>query len=331
MTKKQKDVSCLILAGGESKRFGEDKALFDFDGFKFIERALNVALDVSNDVVISVREESKIKQYRTLTADITEKRYKKDRKGKPPNIKLVSDDCRCGLRGPLKGIFSSVKDLSGSFVLIMECDAPFFNTEAAILLIDKIKTEPVRGVAPLWPNSVVEPLLSCYAIKDITRILTMLNDYSLALKDDFLFNDTVNILRLLPSVYYYSVIDIVKQGVKLKPDIFININSKKDLKSITRGKKILPAYIAPLMQGNAKSVRIKRVNRFFNIIKPDNKPYGNMAMALYYWWVYTLTGNLIYLKKSINLFEKDSAVYLKNGLNFMGDKLIKILPRPIII
>lgn len=325
MSKKYKGLSCIILAGGESKRFGENKALFNFTGFTFIERALNVALDVSADVAISVREEMQIKEYSMAVDRIVKERRGKNKKEKF-NLRLIPDDISCGFRGPVKGIFSSIKSLTGEFILVMECDAPFFNKEAARLLIGKANTEHVTAVAPLWPNSIVEPLLACYKRKDVVRILTMLNDYSLSLKEDFLFNDTINILRLLPSVYYYSILDMAKNNPDLPPYIFININSKQDLEKMTPDKKIFMAYSKFLMKGNAKSVRIKRANNFFNFKNPKNEPYGIMAKALYYWWAYAITKNYIYLEKSIYFFKKDSAIYLKNGLDFMGNKLIKILP-----
>ncbi len=325
MIKKYKELSCLILAGGESKRFGEDKALFEFAGSMFMERALNTALDVCADIVISIRESTRIKDYNMAVDRIIKKRYGKNKKEKF-NIKLISDDISCELRGPIKGIFSSIKSLTGEFVLVMECDAPFFHVEAIRVLIEKAKTEKVKAVVPLWPNSTVEPLLACYKRKDVVYILDMLNDCSLSLKDNFLFNDVINISRLLSSVYYYSILDMVKNSSNLSPYIFININSKKDLDKMVLDKKVFSVYSKYLMKGDAKSVIIKKINKFFDIKNPKNEPYGIMAKALYYWWVYVITKNYIYLDKSIYFFKKDSTIYLKNGLNFMGDKLIKILP-----
>ncbi|MCL4542244.1 MAG: molybdenum cofactor guanylyltransferase [Deltaproteobacteria bacterium] len=325
MIKKYKELSCLILAGGESERFGENKALFNFAGFTFIERALNVALDVSADIVISIREEMQKKDYSMAIDRIVRQRHEKN-KQEELNIRLVSDDISCRLRGPVRGIFSSIKSLTGEFVLVMECDAPFFDAEAVRMLIEKAKVEKVKAVAPLWPNSVVEPLLACYKRKDAVGILNLLNDYSLNLKEDFLFNDTINILRLLSSVYYYSILDMVENNPGLQPYIFISINSKKDLEKMAQGKKIFPAYFKYLMKGSAKSVKIKKANRFFNFKNPDKEPYGVMAKALYYWQVYAATKNYVYLGKSVCFFKKDGAVYLKNRLNFMGGKLIRILP-----
>ncbi len=323
MNNKYEDVSCLILAGGESKRFGENKALFDYEGFTFIERALSVALDVSNDVAISIRDEAQRVEYGIAVEKIVKRIHEKDKR-KELNIKLIPDDAACGLKGPIRGIFSSINSLVGEFVFVMECDAPFFDAGVVKALIDKAKSENVMVVAPLWPNSVVEPLLAYYSRKDVAYILMMLNDYSLSLKEDFLFNDAMNILRLLPSVYYYSILDILRDRPDLSPRAFMNVNGKKELKKIT-SKGSFPEYS---MKGNVRSIKIKKMNKFYNIKNPKDAPSGVLAQAFYFWWIYANTKNYIYLKRSFDFFKKDSSLYFANGLNFMADKIVKLLPNP---
>jgi molybdopterin-guanine dinucleotide biosynthesis protein A len=312
-------ISCIILAGGESKRFGEDKAFFNFEGTSFIERALDVAMEISGDIVICGREESKMQDYRAEAKNAVKKRLEAGKKNLMPEI--IVDDKNCGFKGPLKGIYSSIKILKGELILVMECDAPFFNAEAARELIKRAKSENVNAVVPLWPDSTVEPLLACYKRKQTAFILDMLNNYALNLKEYFLFNDSVNILRFLPSVYYYNIIDMVKANKNLKADAFINMNSKKELETYMHNKKISH-------KGGSKSVKIKKMNRFYDLKNPKNEPYGILAKALYYWWIYAKTKNYIYLGKSFECFKKDSFLYLGNGLNFMGNKIIKLLPDP---
>ncbi|MHB8231627.1 MAG: molybdenum cofactor guanylyltransferase [bacterium] len=312
-------ISCIILAGGESKRFGEDKAFFNFKGTSFIETALDAAMEISGDIVICGREENKIKDYRTQVINIVKKRSEAGKKNLIPAI--IVDDKNCGFKGPLRGVYSSIKRLKGELVLIMECDAPFFNAEAARELIKKAKSENVSAVVPLWPDSTVEPLLACYKRKQAASILDMLNNYALNLKEYFLFNDSVNISRLLSSVYYYNITDIIKANKNLKADAFTNMNSKKELEAYMQNKKILH-------KNGAKSVKIKKTNRFYDLKNPKNEPHGILAKALYYWWVYAKTKNYIYLGKSFEYFKKDGSLYLDNGLNFMGDKIIKLLPDP---
>lgn len=310
-------ISSIILAGGESKRFGEDKAFFRLDGASFLERVLRVAAEVSDDIAVCVREESKVKDYDREIKKITKNGLR--RNGKDLVVRIIPDDINCGIKGPMRGIYSSIGYLSGESILVMECDAPFFNADAAKELIKTIKSENVKAVVPLQSDSTVEPLLACYKRKDTLCLLDMLNNYALSLGNDFLFNDSVNILRLLSSVYYYNIFDMVKSNKKLKPDVFINMNSKKELETYMSNKKI-PC------SGAARSVKIRKTNRFFDLTSPKGAPYGILAKALYYWWVYAKTKNGIYAIKSFEYFKKDGSMYFNNGLDFMGGKILKLLP-----
>lgn len=313
-------ISCIILAGGESKRFGEDKPFFNFNGKSFLERALEAATEISGDIVICVRGEDKIKDCFAEAKSIAKKRAEAGKRSLIPEI--IADDKYCGFKGPLKGIYSSIKILKGKLTLVMECDAPFFNPKAAKELIKKLEAEKVDAVIPMWPDSTVEPLLACYKTKETARILEILNHYALNLKEHFLFTDSVNISRFLSSVYYYNIFDMVKNNPDLKAESFININSKKDLEKCGRNEKIFN-------EGGSKSVKIRKANRFFDLKNPADKPYGILANALYCWWVYAKTGNFIYLKKSFEYFKKDGIMYRDNELNFMGDKILNLLPDPL--
>jgi molybdopterin-guanine dinucleotide biosynthesis protein A len=309
------DISCIILAGGESKRFGENKVFYDFNGKTFLERALDTAYEISEDIVISVRYENQIKFFIHEVKKIFKK--KADFQKKSSYLRIIADKS-CGFKGPLKGIYSSIGDLKGSTALIMECDAPFFNAAAAIELIKKIEIEKSDAVIPFWADSTVEPLLACYKIKKTSCLLETLNSYAINLKENFLFTDSVNIARFLPTVYYYGIFDIVKNNPGVKSKSFLNINSKEDFeKHSERMKKN--------SQNIAKSVKINKINKYFDLKNPINKPYGILAKALYYWWIYVKTGQFIYLKQSFECFKKDRMVYSKNKLNFMGDKILNLL------
>ncbi len=318
--------SCIILAGGESKRFGEDKAFFNFKGKSFLERALDTAMETCGDVAISVRDESRIKDYLAEAKSVVRKRAAAGKKNAMPKIIADAGDNNCGFRGPLRGIYTSVNAVKGQYALVTECDAPFFNSNAAKELIEKLEEENVSAVVPLWPDSAVEPLLAVYKIKETVFVLEMLNNYALNLKEYFLFTDSVNIGRFLSSVYYYNIFEASKNNNFIKPEFFININSKKEIKAKNAGLDAEAVIAGKKHNGpGLKSVKIRKTNRFYDIKNPVNKPYGILARALYYWWVYAKTGNLIYFKKSFECFKKDGSIYDRNNLNFIGSKIVKTL------
>ena len=305
------NLSCLILAGGQSKRFGENKALYVFDGKSLFERVLETALKVADDIIISVRDINNLDEFRYALITILNKIYdglnftvncnsnisykkklleiavdiqdiqldnykidgninhscskiKKDLKNKKIradkdadknsrhvnrhnnskylNFKIIADadDKNSRLAGPLKGIFSCFNYLKNDYVLLLECDAPFFNFDCANILINKIQNgegssyKNFDAVMPMWSDSTIEPLLACYNRKKTLDILSMLNSYALNLAnyDDFIYNDAINIARFIGRVYYFSINDIIKENNQIKSECFRNINDKDSLTGI---------------------------------------------------------------------------------------------------
>ncbi|GAB6065327.1 molybdenum cofactor guanylyltransferase MobA [Aquifex pyrophilus] len=55
----RKEIPCYILAGGKSRRFGEDKLLYKINGKSVIERVLETAKKVFKEVYIVAKEREK--------------------------------------------------------------------------------------------------------------------------------------------------------------------------------------------------------------------------------------------------------------------------------
>lgn len=310
-------VSFIILAGGESKRFGEDKVFYEFMGRSFLERAVSVALDTGGEVAVCGRAGAPLSKYSEEASkafSVAEPLKKKQR------LKVLGDDKNCGLKGPVRGIHSALKEISGDWVMVMECDAPFFNSAAVGEIIKKAESEKVRAVVPVWPDSTVEPLLALYDRKSIMDALNILNGYALNLGDRFLFHDAVNILRMLPSVYYYSVSDMTPVNPGIGLSNFININSLEEVKKNTGDARVKGR------DGSFKSIKVNRASRFFDVTRPSGAPRGNIAKALYNYWIYCKTGNMIYYKRSAEFMKEESILCKKKGLNFMGEKIGRVLP-----
>lgn len=52
-------MKCFILAGGRSRRFGEDKLLYEYKGKKVIERVVQVSREVCNELFIVAKNPKK--------------------------------------------------------------------------------------------------------------------------------------------------------------------------------------------------------------------------------------------------------------------------------
>jgi molybdopterin-guanine dinucleotide biosynthesis protein A len=97
-------VSAVVLAGGQSRRMGRDKAFLDFDGITLIERVIERVQIVCAETIIVAND---VEMYARF--------------GLP-----VVCDVYPG-KGSLGGIFSGLQAASEEYVLAVACDLPFLN------------------------------------------------------------------------------------------------------------------------------------------------------------------------------------------------------------
>lgn len=98
-------VTGIILAGGESRRFGSDKALFEYNGKKLIEYAIASLRPVCGQILLSTHHTHKYAfTGLTCVADLFP---------------------RCG---PVAGIHACLRHSTAAHHLIVGCDMPWINT-----------------------------------------------------------------------------------------------------------------------------------------------------------------------------------------------------------
>ena len=103
----------VVLAGGKSKRFGEDKSKVKLNGKILLEHTLD-KIKSKFDTILIVSNSKIVKDY------------------------IVIKDCIDGQLGPLIGVLSAMKwikenNYSQEWIITFPCDTPFFN----ISIIDK--------------------------------------------------------------------------------------------------------------------------------------------------------------------------------------------------
>jgi len=96
--------TAVILAGGESRRMGRDKAQVEFQGQSLLDRALVNLLPLFNDIVLSVRE--------PLAIDLSR-----------GNITQVMD--AADGRGPIMGIVAAMAQVRTDWLFVTGVDMPF--------------------------------------------------------------------------------------------------------------------------------------------------------------------------------------------------------------
>jgi molybdopterin-guanine dinucleotide biosynthesis protein A len=129
--------TALLLAGGESRRMGRDKAAVVFGDEPLWRRQLRILRDLGPEkVFVSARTESS---------------------WLPPGTELLLDEPPS--RGPLSGLTKALVQMQTSHLLVLAVDMPFVTREHLRLLCSL--AEPGCGVVPIIGERT-EPLAAIY-------------------------------------------------------------------------------------------------------------------------------------------------------------------------
>jgi len=137
------NLSVIILAGGESRRMGEDKKFVRLKGKSFLEIALEKANKIGSEVILSVgkNEKEKVEEY----AD----KYK---------AKVVED--KESFKGPLFGVINAVEKAKSKYAALLPVDAPLVSEKFYEKIADEIKNSSFEGIALKLEKT--EPLFGVY-------------------------------------------------------------------------------------------------------------------------------------------------------------------------
>ena len=145
-----KNIFGYILAGGDSKRFGEDKALFEYEGISLIKRMLNLL----SPLVYS-------------TKIVT----KSGRGFKGLGVKILNDSL--DVQTPLAGILRGLEDTSG-WGMFLACDLPNMNSDIILRLLNSVnenyEIEGIRAIVAASADEELQPLVACYHNSGIASI-----------------------------------------------------------------------------------------------------------------------------------------------------------------
>jgi molybdopterin-guanine dinucleotide biosynthesis protein A len=193
--------SVIVLAGGFSTRFGQNKALLQLGTKPLILHALDrVSSIVDERIIVTNTEEQKSQLQRTV-------------KNK---AEILLDECKT--QTPLAGAYTGFKHTESEYALLLSCDTPFVNTDVARLLLECCINR--SAAIPRWPESHIEPLQAAYDAKSATvAAKTALEQGKLNMSA---------MIANLHNVRYIST--LVLQQLDPKLYTFFNINVQVDLK-----------------------------------------------------------------------------------------------------
>jgi molybdopterin-guanine dinucleotide biosynthesis protein A len=202
------DVTIAILAGGNSKRFGSEKALAKFRERPLITHMVDIAHQLSRNVLVVVSDEQKrdmIKPY-----------------SKEARIVADPEDCvRCALNGAVTA-FEYAKT---EYTLLLPTDAPLAKPDLLRVLIEM---SPRHGaVVPSWPSGYIEPLHSVYMTEHAYyHGLRVIEEGKYRMSD---------MLAQLQQILYVSTETLRQFDTKL--DTFKNFNTLNELRGAERNGK----------------------------------------------------------------------------------------------
>jgi len=208
--------AAIILSGGRSKRFQnaretwQDKALVELFGKPLLIHAIKNVQEVVDEVVICVNNEKRKAQY----SDVLTKHGLR-------NSKLLVDEQRNQLGGPIMGILTGLKATQADHCFTLPSDMPLLQPRVIEHMFDQLKDSHV--VVPMWPNGRLETLTMVLEKPEALEIAKTLCHLKRPRSDD--------IIRGALNIFFVSIVsEISAFDPPLKS--FTNINSQSDLASL---------------------------------------------------------------------------------------------------
>lgn len=134
-----KHISAYILTGGQSRRFGSDKALYEYQGKPLINYSIDLLSDYFEELVIIAKDEIPYKQ---LEYPVIED--------------LIS------FQTPLAGIYTGLSHANTEWNFFLACDMPLMTVEVLDKLCDELEnTEQEKVVVPKVEHHL-QPLAALY-------------------------------------------------------------------------------------------------------------------------------------------------------------------------
>lgn len=128
-------VSGYVLAGGQSARMGEDKAVLSFGGQTFVERAANALSMVARSVTIVGL-----------------------RGNYDGHLNIIPDALES--RGSVVGLYTALVDCETEFAAVLACDLPFAIADLLKELVGSIGE--FEAAMPMQQDGRLQPLCAVY-------------------------------------------------------------------------------------------------------------------------------------------------------------------------
>jgi molybdopterin-guanine dinucleotide biosynthesis protein A len=195
------DKSAIILAGGVSSRFGQDKGLLQLANKPLVRHVLDAISTLVDEKMVVASSKVQAENYaKVLGSDV--------------NVLIDVDDAQ----SPLVGALTGFKEAHGRYALLLSCDTPFVSRDVVSLLFELCINR--NAVIPRWPNGYIEPLQTVYCAKPAYEATkNALSEGKLNMQ---------SMIDRLRSVRYVSTLVLQQLDPGLRT--FFNVNTLLDLR-----------------------------------------------------------------------------------------------------
>jgi len=237
----------VLLAGGSSERFGEDKYLWRVEGRPLISIAASAVRGISDKVYLLVRDRERGSQ---LLKELS------------PHIDgFIIDDFSINCSGPLRGILTALFHAEADEYIIVPGDMPWIDQESLGRLIDLCRSLNVDCGSVIWGNGALSSTIQ-YLTKNARRYLDVVA------KLRGIYGRATDTLRSCNRILLAHVKNLVSD-----PKNFIGVNFREEL--------VNPQ--APPIDGVVKdNVRIEHPNPYFiDAMTAENSQKIDEALRIY--------------------------------------------------
>jgi molybdopterin-guanine dinucleotide biosynthesis protein A len=196
------DRSAIVLAGGFSSRFGQDKGVLKLANKPLIRHVVDAVESVVDETIVVTNSEERVAKYAKFLKS---------------EVKFAVDIGE--LRSPLIGALTGFEAAQGTYSLLLPFDTPFVSREVIMLLFELCLNR--AAVIPRWPNGHIEPLHAVYRTEPaLEAAKAAVAEEKLKVRD---------MIEKLSGVRYVSTLVIQDMDPELRT--FFNVNTPADLKN----------------------------------------------------------------------------------------------------
>jgi molybdopterin-guanine dinucleotide biosynthesis protein A len=189
------DITGVILAGGQSSRFGSNKALALLHGKPLIEHVVSTVTAVFDECLLVTNSP---REYEFLNLPMTGDRYRD--------------------MGPMAGIHAALSFVTTPWIFVVGCDMPAI-TPGLVNFLCSYRDENFDAVIP-WLETGVEPLCGLYNKTALSRMEHSLENNKPKLKE---LLDDLTVRRINEQELLRATDDLT---------VFFNVNRQDDLKRL---------------------------------------------------------------------------------------------------